>query len=130
MTYYTERIKREPNHRGKMRLVTALGHQEGVLGHGFDGDGTVKGATVRLWETSRSLPTPLPDGVKLVTQKVFDDLVAKREAIAEASRDVIQIEEQSRETERVHKQTLIEKLRDDTATLAELRELMRIERGL
>ncbi len=78
MPYYFEQIKREPNHRGKPRLVTALGHLPGVVGHGFNGDGTLKGATLRLWETRRTMPEL--EGVVKVTKTAFNKAVADREA--------------------------------------------------
>ena len=78
MPYYTEEINREPNHRGKPRLVTALGHLPGVVGHGFNGDGTPKGATLRLWETRLTMPEL--EGVVKVTKTAFNKAVADREA--------------------------------------------------
>ena len=80
MPYYTEPIRREPNHRGRLRLVTEVGNSPGTIGHGFDGDGTRNGATLRLWETLDDLPTPLPDGVVEITESVFDTAIADREA--------------------------------------------------
>ena len=78
MPYYFEPIKWDPNHRCKPRLVTALGHLPGVVGHGFNGDGTPKGATLRLWETRRTMPEL--DGVVKVTKTAFNRAVADREA--------------------------------------------------
>ncbi len=78
--YYTEPIRREPNHRGRPRLVSVLAGLPGALHHGFDGDGTPNGATVRLWEFKSALPTPLPDDVKKLTTFSFDKAIVDREA--------------------------------------------------
>ena len=59
--YYTEPIKRQPNARGRPRLVTVVGSLPGAQHWGFDGDGTPKGATGRLWEFAdalMALPSP------------------------------------------------------------------------
>ncbi len=83
--YYAEPVKREPNHRGKLRLVSVLANLPGARGHGFDGDGTPpkRGSEVghcRFWEFETALPTPLPDGVTKLTQATFDKAIADREA--------------------------------------------------
>lgn len=83
--FYAEIIKREPNHRGKPRLVSVLAELPGALHHGFDGDGTPpkrgKEATrVRFWEFPKALTTPLPDGVAKLTKTVFNKGIADREA--------------------------------------------------
>ncbi len=80
MAYYAESIKRGPNHRGRPRLVTVLGNLPGAVGHGFDGDGTPNGATVRLWEFAEVLLGPLSDGVTKLTAAAFNKAVADREA--------------------------------------------------
>ena len=83
MFYYTETVRREPNHRGKPRLVSVLADLPGVLHHGFDGDVPKRGQEAghhRLWEFASALPTPLPDGVTKLTQTVFDKAIADREA--------------------------------------------------
>ncbi|MEE8336979.1 MAG: hypothetical protein V3R95_02845 [Dehalococcoidia bacterium] len=78
--YYSEALRREPNRRGRPRLVTVLGGLPGALHHGFDGDGTPKGAAVRLWQFAAALAEPLPDGVTELTQSEFETAVADREA--------------------------------------------------
>lgn len=85
MHYYTEPIKREPNRRGRPRLVSVLGHLPGAVGSGFDGDGTPpkrgeEAGRCRLWEFAEALPDPLPDGVAKVTSTAFDQAIADREA--------------------------------------------------
>ncbi len=78
--YYAEPVTREPNHRGRPRLVTVLGVLPGALHHGFDGDGTPKGATVRLWEFADALPRPLPEGVEELIRADFNRAISEREA--------------------------------------------------
>lgn len=78
MPYYSEPIKREPNSRGRPRLVTVLGTLPGAQGWGFNGNGTPKGATVRLWEFPEVLES-LPKGVQELTKGQFDQQIADRE---------------------------------------------------
>jgi len=66
---------------GRLRLVTVLGELPGAIGHGFDGDGTPKGATVRIWEFAQPLTVPLSDDIKTVSSVEFDNLVTDREAL-------------------------------------------------
>ncbi len=84
-SYYSETVKREPNRRGKPRLVSVLADLPGVQHHGFDGDGTPpkrgeEAGHSRLWEFPTALPTPLPDGVTKLTKTRFDKAVVDREA--------------------------------------------------
>jgi len=79
MPYYTEPVIREPNARGRPRLVTLLGMLPGARHWGFNGNGTPKGATARLWEFPEVLEAPLPVGVELLTKRQFDKEVADRE---------------------------------------------------
>lgn len=78
--YYSEAIRREPNVRGRPRLVTVLGGLPGALHHGFDGDGTPRAAAVRLWEFAEALAEPLPAGVTELAQAVFESAIVDREA--------------------------------------------------
>ena len=78
--YYTEPVRREPNHRGRPRLVTVLGDLPGALHHGFDGDGTPNGAAMRLWQFAEALSEPLPEGVTELPQGEFETAIADREA--------------------------------------------------
>lgn len=85
MPYYSEPAKREPNYRGKPRLVSVLANLPGAQGYGFDGDGTPpkRGEEVgrfRLWRFVRALSAPLPDGVAQLTKTAFDAAIADREA--------------------------------------------------
>lgn len=78
--YYSEALRREPNRKGRPRLVTALGGLPGALHYGFDGDGTPRGATARLWQFAEPLSEPLPEDVSELTQGEFETAVADREA--------------------------------------------------
>ena len=83
--YYSESAKRELNYRGKPRLVSVLADLPGALHHGFDGDGTPpkrgdEAGHQRLWEFTKALPTPLPDGVAKLTKTAFNKAIADREA--------------------------------------------------
>ncbi len=87
MPYYTEPVRREPNHRGKLRLITLLGHLPGAESLGFDGDGTPpkrghneEGGRKRAWRFSKPLRTPLPDGVETLSEQTYMALKSTREA--------------------------------------------------
>ena len=76
--FYTEPVRREPNRYGRPRLVTVLGNLPGAVGHGFDGNGTPTGATVRLGEFANALRRPLPAGVTKLSKSMFDNCHAAR----------------------------------------------------
>ena len=78
--YYMEPAHREPNNRGRPRLVTVLGNLPGAQHYGFDGDGTPKGSMYRLWAFEEEVPDPFPSGVLKVTKTEFDKAIAGREA--------------------------------------------------
>ncbi len=84
MPIYAEVVTREPNHRGKPRLTTALGSLPGAVGRGFDGDGTPprrgkEGGHRRLWWFETALPTPLPVGVVLLPEPAYNAIAETRE---------------------------------------------------
>lgn len=83
--FYTEPVKREPNNRGRPRLVSILAGLPGAIHHGFDGDGTPpkrggEAGHTRLWEFPTALSAPLPDGVVELAKMQFDQAIADREA--------------------------------------------------
>ncbi len=84
MPYYTEPVTRAPNHRGKLRLTTVLGHLPGAVGHGFDGDGTPprrgqEAGEKRIWFFEDALDE-LPDGVAAITPQKYTSIKAIRDA--------------------------------------------------
>jgi|6_EtaG_2_1085325.scaffolds.fasta_scaffold02242_9 hypothetical protein len=80
MNHYSEPVLYGLNRQGKRRLTSVLSTLPGALHHGFDGDGTPKGATVRLWRFAKALTEPLPDGVVEMPVGKFEKAVADREA--------------------------------------------------
>ena len=86
MPLYTEPVIREPNHRGKLRLVTELGKFPGAVGRGFDGDGTPpkrgrneEAGRRRVWWFPEPLRPPWSPGVAVLPQAAYDALSAARE---------------------------------------------------
>ncbi len=84
MPLYAEVVDRKLNRRGKPRLMTVIGGLPGVVGRGFDGNGTTprrgqESGRRRLWWSERPLPIPLPPGVVELPEAAYDVIVEIRE---------------------------------------------------
>ena len=56
MRYYTEPIVYEDNLQGRPRMTSVLADIVGMEVHGFDGTGSPRGATRRVWASEIPLP--------------------------------------------------------------------------
>ncbi len=85
MPIYAEIVDRKLNHRGKPRLMTVVGLLPGVVGLGFDGNGTPpkrgqEAGRKRFWRSEVALPLPFPPGVVELPESAYLAIEQIREA--------------------------------------------------